>query len=127
MATGANKGAAEYVLIKTRKLWTLSFAYSAVASALVGVVLVGYTGGIDLSIGDPYLFGGVTAVFIGGTVFGGPGDYTRTVLGALLLQVLATVLIGHGIGSAAQEVLDGVFLLAAVALYGRGSRLRDRV
>ena len=35
-------------------------------------------------------------MIVGGTVFGGPGDYTRTSIGALFLTVLVTVLIGHG-------------------------------
>jgi len=127
LATGANRGAADLSLVKTRRIWTGSFAFSAVMSALFGVVLAGYSGSVDLSIGDPYLFLSVTAVFVGGTVFGGPGDYTRTVVGALFLEVLSTVLIGHGVGAAAQQILYGVILLLAVTAYGRGARLRDRI
>jgi ribose transport system permease protein len=127
LATGSNPGAAELSLLRTRRIWTGSFAFSAVMSSLFGMVLAGYSGAVDLSIGDPYLFLSVTAVFVGGTVFGGPGDYTRTVVGALFLEVLSTVLIGHGVGAAAQQILYGVILLLAVTAYGRGARLRDRI
>ena len=79
------------------------------------------------TIGDPYLFQSVVAVIVGGTVFGGPGDYTRTAIGALFLTVLVTVLIGHGASPAVQEIVYGGIILVAVAIYGRERRLRDRV
>ena len=126
-ATGANLGAAEYALVRTRRIWTAAFAFSAVASVLLGVILGAYNGQLDLSVGDPYLFLGVTAVFVGGTAFGGPGDFTRTVIGALFLQMLTVVLIGKGLGPDDKNIVYGLMLLAAVAIYGRGGRLRDRV
>ena len=125
--TGANKTAAEYSLVKTRRIWTVCFAFSAVCSVLLGSILGAYNGGLNLSVGDPYLFLGVTAVFVGGTVFGGPGDFTRTVIGGLFLQVLTVVLIGKGFGPDDQQILYGIMLLIAVSIYGRGGRLRDRV
>ena len=87
-ATGANSRAADYALISTRRVWTATFAFSAVASALVGLLIGGFGGTISDSLGDPYLFQSVVAVIVGGTVFGGPGDYTRTCVGALFLTVL---------------------------------------
>ena len=127
MATGANPRAAEYSLIKTRRVWTLAFAFSAVASALVGVLVGGFAGAVDPTVGDPYLFGSVVAVIVGGTVFGGPGDYTRTVLGALFLEVVNVVLIGHGATQADQDIIYGVAILVAVSLYGRERGLRDTI
>ena len=95
-ATGANSRAADYALISTRRVWTTTFAFSAIASALVGLLIGGFAGTISDGLGDPYLFQSVVAVIVGGTVFGGPGDYTRTCVGALFLTVLTTVLVGHG-------------------------------
>ena len=46
-------------------------------------------------------------MIVGGTVFGGPGDYTRTCVGALFLTVLTTVLVGHGASSADEEIIYG--------------------
>ncbi len=127
LGTGANPRAAEYSLISTRRVWTCAFAFSAVASALVGVLVAGFTGTVDDSIGDPYLFQSVVAVIVGGTVFGGPGDYTRTVVGALFVTVLDVVLIGHGASAATEQIVYGVAILLAVATYGRRQRLRDRI
>lgn len=127
MATGGNARAAQYALINTRRVWTLGFAFSAMMSALVGVLISGYAGGVDASLGGPYLFQSVVAVVVGGTIFGGPGDYTRTCIGALLLTVLTTVLVGHGAGPAAEDVVYGIVIIAAIAAYGRRGRLGARV
>ncbi len=126
-ATGANSRAADYALINTRRVWTVTFAFSAIASVLVGVLIGGFAGSIDSALGDPYLFQSVVAVIVGGTVFGGPGDYTRTCVGALFLTVLTTVLVGHGASPADEEIIYGVIILAAIAVYGRQRRLRDRM
>ena len=81
LATGAI-WAAELVHIRTRRVWVLAFAFSAVASVVAGVFLAGFAGNVDVTMGNPYLFESLAAVIIGGTVFGGPGDYTRTAAGA---------------------------------------------
>ncbi len=126
-ATGANPRAADLALIPTRRIWIAVFAASAVIAALVGVLLAGFAGA-DQTIGDPYLFQGLTAVIVGGTtIMGARGDYTHTVLGALILTELTTILVGHGYDSADQQIIFGVLILIVVAGYGRDRRLRDRV
>jgi ribose transport system permease protein len=126
-ATGANSRAADFALINTRLVWTATFAFSAVASALVGCLIGGFSGTVNSTLGDPYLFQSVVSVIVGGTVFGGPGDYTRTCVGALFLTVLTTVLVGHGASPAFEEIVYGLIILAAIAVYGRQRRLRDRL
>jgi ribose transport system permease protein len=126
-ATGANSRAADYALISTRRVWIGTFAFSAMAAALVGLLIGGFAGSVNSTLGDPYLFQSVVAVIVGGTVFGGPGDYTRTCIGALFLTVLTTVLVGHGASPAVEEIVYGVIILAAIAVYGRQRRLRDRL
>jgi ribose transport system permease protein len=126
-ATGANSRAADFALINTRLVWTATFAFSAIASALVGVLIGGFAGTVNSTLGDPYLFQSVVSVIVGGTVFGGPGDYTRTCVGALFLTVLTTVLVGHGASPAFEEIVYGLIILAAIAVYGRQRRLRDRL
>jgi ribose transport system permease protein len=127
IATGANRRAAEYALIKTRRVWVVVFAISAVASTLVGLLVAGFGGAITTSSGDPYLFQSCIAVFVGGTTFGGPGDYTRTIVGALFVTVVGIVLVGHGASAADQEIIYGAAILVAASIYNRGRRLRDRI
>lgn len=125
--TGANPRAAEYSLVRTRRVWVVVFAFSALCSALTGVVLVSFAGNVDPNLGNPYLFMSLAAVIVGGTTGGGPGDYTRTTVGVLLLTVVTTVLIGHGLTSADQQIMYGVVILVAMAIYGRERQIRDRV
>lgn len=126
-ATGANPAAAELSLIRTRWVWVATFAASGLLSGLLGVLVGGYTGSGNVSLGDPYLFEGLAAVIVGGTAFGARGDYWKTVLGALVLTILSTVLVGKGYSTADQQVIFGLLILLVVAGYGRGPRLRDRV
>jgi ribose transport system permease protein len=126
-ATGANPRAAALARIDTQRVWVGVFAISAVASALVGCLLAGFAGA-DQTVGDPYLFSGLTAVIVGGTTFmGARGDYTHTVVGALILTVVTTILVGKGYDQADQQIIFGVLILLVVAGYGRDRRLRDRV
>ncbi|MBX5442053.1 MAG: ABC transporter permease [Solirubrobacteraceae bacterium] len=126
-ATGANPRAADNALVNTRRVWMVAFAFSAVASCLVGILIGGFAGQVVDTGGDAYLFQSVVAVIVGGTIFGGPGDYTRTAVGALFITVLITVLIGHGASKAVEFIVYGGIILVAVAIYGRERRLRDRV
>jgi ribose transport system permease protein len=126
-ATGANPRAAALARIDTRRVWVAVFAFSAVVSGLVGVLLAGFAGA-DQTIGDPYLFEGLTAVIVGGTTFlGSRGDYTHTVVGALILTVLTTILVGKGYDQADTQIVFGVLILGVVAGYGRDRRIRDRI
>jgi ribose transport system permease protein len=126
-ATGANAMAADLALVRTRRVWVGAFAVSALIAGLLGVLLAGYAGSGNVQLGDPYLFEGLAAVIVGGTAFGARGDYWRTVLGALVLTVLSTVLVGKGYSNADQQIIFGILILAVVAGYGREVRLRDRI
>ncbi|HKO28046.1 MAG TPA: ABC transporter permease [Solirubrobacteraceae bacterium] len=127
-ATGANPRAALLAGVSTERTWLGSFTISAVASALVGILLVGFTGQGEAGVGDPYQFLSIAAVLVGGTsLVGARGDYWRTVLGALVMTLFTTLLVGHGAGEALQEILTGVLILMFVGLYGREQRVRDRV
>jgi ribose transport system permease protein len=127
-ATGANPVAATLAGVRTERIWIGTFVLSAVASATVGMLLTGFTGAGDAGVGTPYLFLTIAAVLVGGTsLVGARGDYWRTVLGALILTLITTVLVGHGAGEATQEILFGVLILAFVGVYGRDERVRDRV
>jgi ribose transport system permease protein len=126
-ATGANPVAAELALVRTRRVWVATYALSALLATLLGILLAGYAGSGNTTLGDPYLFEGLAAVIVGGTAFGARGDYSRTVLGALVLTVLSTVLVGKGYTNADQQIIFGILILVVVAGYGRDPRMRDRI
>jgi ribose transport system permease protein len=126
-ATGSNPVAAELALVRTRRVWIGAYAASALVAALLGVLIAGYAGSGNITLGDPYLFEGLAAVIVGGTTFGARGDYWRTVIGALVLTVLSTLLVGKGYSTADQQIIFGVLILIVVAGYGRDVHLRDRI
>ncbi|WP_309708262.1 ABC transporter permease [Pseudolysinimonas sp.] len=127
-AAGSSPVAARLGLVRVRRIWVLTFMVSAISSAVLGVILLGFGGSGQPGLGDPYLFTSLAAVLVGGTsLIGGQGSYTRTVIGALIITLLSTLLISFGLPLSVQQILTGVVIFAAVGLYGRESRLRDRV
>jgi ribose transport system permease protein len=126
--TGSNPRAAELALVRTGRLVVAGFVLSAVSAAVTGILLMGFSGSGNVDIGTPYLFTSLTAVIVGGTsIVGARGDYWRTVIGAIMLTVVNTVLLAKGYSNAEQQILFGMILLVAVLAYGREPRLRDRV
>ena len=125
--TGAGPRAAALAGISTRRVWTGVYAASAVLAGLAGILLAGFSTGGDTNIGNNYLFPGLAAVIVGGTMMGGRGDYLRTCLGALIITALNFVISVLNVNAAAQQVVFGALILLTVALYGRERRLRDRV
>lgn len=126
-ATGNNLRAAQLALVPTAWVWVGAFALSALSATTAGILLAGFAGGGDTSIGQPYLWNGLTAVLVGGTAFGARGDYNRTVIGALLVTVLAQVMTGHGLSPSDQNIFYGALIIVVVGIYRRERRLRDQV
>ena len=126
-ATGSNARAAETAGVRTQRVWMAAFAASAIFAALAGVLIAGFSGASDASLGDAYLWSGLTAVIVGGTAFGARGDYWRTVLGCLFLTELSTVLVGRGLSTADQQIVNGLLILLVVGFYARERRLGERI
>ena len=73
-----------------------------------GSLLLGWSGGAFIGVGDPYLFTTLAAVVIGGTsLLGGNGGYGFTVIGVLVLQVLTSFLLGIGLQYEWQQFIFG--------------------
>lgn len=126
-ATGANMRAAGLTRINTALVWTLVFAASGITAGLAGMLLASFSAGWSAGIGEPYLFTGLAAVLLGGTTFGSiRGSYTRTVLGALILTALSTIVVSNGLSEGQSRILYGLIILVVVALYGRERHVRDR-
>lgn len=126
-ATGANPGAATLALVPVRLMWVLVFAISATLAAVAGILLAGYAGSGNSTLGDPYLFLGLAAVIVGGTTMSGRGGYLQTCVAALLLTEVQTVLIGFGFTTADRQIIFGALILVAVAGYVRLPPLKSRI
>jgi ribose transport system permease protein len=130
-ATGINPRAGDLAGVPTTRVWIASFALSATIASLTGMLLAGFAGAADQTIGDPYLFLGLGAIVLGGVSLVGErsdrDDYSRTVVGALILTVLTTILAARGASPADQQMVFGAMILAVAALTGRRRRLKDAI
>ena len=127
-ALGGNRRSAKLIGVSELKYWTLAYTISGFFAALTGSLLLGWSGGGFIGVGDQYLFTTLAAVVIGGTsLSGGYGGYGFTVIGVLVLQVLSAFLIGIGLKYEWQQFIFGLLILPMVALYGRAPHIRAQV
>ena len=103
--------------------WQVILALYVVCSllaALTGLVYVGLIKAPSLSLADPLLLPSVAAAVIGGTsIFGGRGGYSGTILGALILTVLTTLLTLLQMPEGFRRMLFGAIMLLVTAAYLR--------
>jgi ribose transport system permease protein len=127
-ALGGNRTSAQRIRISERRYWWGAYTVSGFASALTGSLLLGWSGGGFIGVGDPYLFMTLSAVVIGGTsLLGGQGGYGFTVIGVLVLQVLTAFLVGIGLKYEWQQFIYGLLILPMVALYARSPHIRTQI
>jgi ribose transport system permease protein len=127
-AVGGSRIAAARLGISEFRVWTAIHTISGAMSALTGVLLLGFSGGGFVGVGDPYLFTTVAAVVIGGTsLLGGAGGYGATVLGVLVLTVLTSLLVGLGLEFPAQQAVIGLLIVPMVAIYARSPHIRYQI
>ncbi|MQB07970.1 ABC transporter permease [Agrobacterium tumefaciens] len=127
-AVGGSRIAAARLGISELRVWTSIHAISGAMSAFTGVLLLGFSGGGFVGVGDPYLFTTVAAVVIGGTsLLGGAGGYGATVLGVLVLTVLTSLLVGLGLGFPTQQSIVGLLIVPMVAIYARSPHIRNQI
>lgn len=127
-AVGGNRIAAARLSISEFRVWLMTYSLSGLFAAVTGMLLLGFSGGGYVDVGDPYLFTTVAAVVVGGTsLLGGSGGYGATVVGVLVLGVLSSLLVGLGLNFAAQQTVFGLLILPMVALYARSPHIRNQI
>ena len=127
-ALGGNRTSAARLSISERRYWVIAYMVSGTVAALTGVLLLGWSGGGFIGVGQPYLFMTLAAVVMGGTsLLGGQGGYGFTVIGVLVLQVLTSFLVGMGLKFEWQQFIFGLLILPMVALYARSPHIRTQI
>ncbi len=92
-----------------------AYALSGFCSALVGILLSGFSGQASLGMGDDYLLPSIAAVVVGGALItGGRGHYLGMLGGVLILTALSTLLAGTTLPSAVRNIIFGLVVLGAV-------------
>lgn len=119
-AVGDNPVACRLAGIRVWQVLVATYALCGLLSALAGFIVVGYVNEPSQDLALSYLLISVAAVVIGGTsIFGGIGSYSGTILGALILSVLDTLLTVLNATAALREILYGATILVLATIYSR--------
>lgn len=122
-ALGDNLIASRLAGIRSWQVLVAVYALSGILGAIAGILMGGRIGAVDLQLAGFLLLPSVAAAVIGGTsIFGGVGTYTGTILGALILGVLQSMLTFLNTGEAVQQVLYGSIVLGLSWAYAALSR-----
>ncbi len=119
-AVGDNNEACRLAGIRVWRVLLVNYVLCSLLAATAGLVIVGSTDAADLSLADVYLLPSVAAVIIGGTsIFGGRGGYGGTIIGALILTVLNSILTLLDAPEPVRQILYGAIILVLAATYTR--------
>jgi ribose transport system permease protein len=95
-----------------------AYILAGLLSSIADILLAGRTGAVDLQLASAFLLPSVAAAVIDGTsIFGGVGGYGGTILGALILSVLNSMLTFLNVGQSIQQIVYGVIVLALAWSY----------
>jgi ribose transport system permease protein len=124
LATGDNPRAAELAGVRVARIKTIAFVLSGLSAAVAAVLLGGY-GGVSAQVGRGLEFQAITAVVLGGVALGGGrGSVVGAMAGALTLEALFTLLNLLGVSGALEYAVQGLIIVAAVAVASARQRLR---
>lgn len=119
-AIGDNERATRISGVLTWQVIVTLYVVSGVLAGIAGLLHVGLIKAPSLSLSEPLLLPSVAAAVIGGTsIFGGRGGYAGTIVGALILMVLTTLLTILQMPEGVRRILFGLIILAVTAAYLR--------
>ena len=117
-AIGSNPEAAAYLGIPAARRTYQAFALCGALAGLGGLMFAGRYGNVDATAGTGYELTVIAAAVIGGvSLFGGVGSAVGACIGGLLLLELESLLALLKISIFAQQTLQGVAIVVAVAVY----------
>lgn len=116
-AVGGNAEAARLSGVRVTLVRILAFTLSGLGAGLAGTIAVSRVSVGLMAVGSTLPLDAIAAVVIGGTsIMGGEGAIWRTVLGVLLLRILANGFNIIGVEPFYQQFFQGLIIIAAVAL-----------
>jgi simple sugar transport system permease protein len=116
-ATGGNSGAARAAGIPVDRVKVTAFVLSAALAALAGIVQFSRLGSFSPTYGEGMELDAIAAAVIGGSsLYGGKGGIIGTLLGTLLVSMVASGLVLAGAPVYWYRVFVGAILIAAVVV-----------
>jgi ribose transport system permease protein len=119
-AVGDNPIAARLAGTRVWQVHLALYTLSAVLAAVAGILITGIANTATVSLVEQSVLPSVAAAVIGGTsIMGGRGGYAGTIIGALILTVLTTLLTVLEMPEAVRQVLFGAIIVVVAAAYTR--------
>jgi ribose transport system permease protein len=119
-AVGDNREACKLSGVRVWQVLLADYVLCGLFAAAAGLVIVGGTNNADISLAEVYLLPSVAAVIIGGTsIFGGRGGYAGSIVGALILTVLNSLLTLLDAPEPIRQILYGAIILILATAYTR--------
>lgn len=117
-AIGGNAEAARLAGVPVVRTKIAVYVIIGLLAGLAGLVVVSLTAEADpSSIGLSYELNAIAAVAVGGTLLtGGQARVVGTLIGALIIQLIFTFLVGNNVPQAWAQVVNAAIILLAVAL-----------
>ncbi len=121
-AVGDNAIAARLSGTRVWQVLLVLYVISAVLSGVAGLLTAGLSNTASVSLVEQSVLPSVAAAVIGGTsIMGGRGGFAGTIVGALILTVLTSLLTALGLPEATREVVFGAIIVIVAAAYTRVS------
>ncbi len=117
-ALGSSAESARRIGVNTDRVFIGGYVICALFAALGSIMLMAQIGVGDPAQGANYTLASITAVVLGGTSLkGGRGTFVGSVLGALLLTEVLSLVTFLGLSQTYQYVFQGTLILAAALIY----------
>ena len=127
IAIGANRSVADFSGVNTKRILVLVYMLSGMAIGFASWMAIGYRGRPFLTIGDGYDLMSVASVVLGATsIMGGKGNYTGTIAGCLILQIITALLTTIQIEEAGKNIIYGGVILVVLLVYSLSERKKTR-
>ena len=119
-AVGDNEVAARLAGVRVWQVLLTLYVISGLLAGVAGIVYAAVTKTASVALVERFLLPSVAAAVIGGTsIFGGRGGYSGTIVGALILTVLTSLLTVLQMPEPVRQILFGAIILAVAAAYTR--------
>lgn len=125
-AIGVNRIAANLSGVNVTRVNLGTYSLAGALAGFGGFLVVGNTGVVLIQLGQPFLFPSIAAVAVGGTLLsGGKGSYWGTMVGAIVLTLITSLLTTMQMPDSVRRMVLGGTLLVLISIYGRQRALRQ--
>jgi ribose transport system permease protein len=122
LAIGDNVRASQLSGVRVRLIRVITFIFCAVFAVIGGILIGGY-GGVNVTIGEGLEMQAIAACVVGGVLLGGgKGAVLNVIFGAFTLQAIVNLLNMLGLPKPYTDVVQGLIIIGAVAYVSLSSQ-----